>query len=124
MAILTKVPGVKVEVMVDGEPLQEYDDGSEPVVMHETTKYVQVQSQTGKEFSIKVTFTHPFRERNMSFIVALDGNSRINSGHISADELRNYAGHELGSIITKAGIDRYEQKFCFEKLQTSMPSSA
>jgi len=116
MAILAQIPGVTVEIMVDRAPLQEYDDDSERDVTRGCTKYVE--SQTGKEFSMKATFAHPFHQRNVAFSVALDGMAPVKNIDLSEDDLWDDDGHKIGSITSRSGPYMYRQKFCFEKLET------
>lgn len=57
MAVLTEVPGLKVEVIVDDEPLKEYDD-EQPAPPKTVSKYVEAKSDA--RFRICYSFTPPF----------------------------------------------------------------
>jgi hypothetical protein len=66
-------PGLKVEILVDGQPLQEYDyvdAGS--VTSNTTTKYIQAQSNA--HFAERVTSNHdfPFPACSASLSITLD----------------------------------------------------
>jgi hypothetical protein len=55
MAIFPDVPGLQAEIVVDGEPLPEYDDDDDNDADSGTiTKYVEALSD--KEFALKYTF--------------------------------------------------------------------
>jgi hypothetical protein len=116
MAILGNMPGAKVEIIVDGTPLQEYDDDNEPLLSRQITKYIE--SQTGKEFVVKVTFAQPFMRRDVAICVAFDGNPPITTRHVSASDLLKPAGHLKSSSVTRSGSSWYERKFTFNALDT------
>jgi hypothetical protein len=61
MAIHPAHPGITVQIMVNGQPLPEFDDTEavqEPSVM---SKYIEAQA--GSEFEITSTFTDPSPEK-------------------------------------------------------------
>jgi hypothetical protein len=116
MAILESMPGAKVEIIVDGTPVQEYDDDNGPLLSRQITKYIE--SQTGKEFAVKVTFARPFLRRDVAICVAFDGNPPISTRHVSASDLLNPAGHSKSSSVTRSGPSWYERKFTFNALDT------
>lgn len=57
MAILHDCPGLKVEIIVKGEPLREWDDDEE-ASPRAVTKYIEAQS--GANFALKWRFSSPF----------------------------------------------------------------
>lgn len=84
MAIHGEIPGIQVTVCVNGRPLEEFNvdnDPSEhqdPVVRgHEQscTKTVFIESQTGKEFTVKIRVKKPYHmdSPNLSFRTFVDG---------------------------------------------------
>jgi hypothetical protein len=51
--------GLKVEILVDSQPLQEYDDvDAGPLTPNTTTKYIEAQSNA--YFATRVTFNYDF----------------------------------------------------------------
>ncbi|KAH7085200.1 hypothetical protein BKA63DRAFT_574293 [Paraphoma chrysanthemicola] len=56
MAICDDHPGLRAEIIVDGQPLQEYED--EEGAPGTITKYIE--ASTDKEFAMKTTFSPPF----------------------------------------------------------------
>ena len=59
MVIPPFCPGANVEIIVDGQPLPEYDDKSEaPSPPNTITKYIE--AQTGALFAVRVRFTDDF----------------------------------------------------------------
>ena len=80
------IPGIKITVLVDGQPLEEYDckndetkEVAQDIAKHQnkrtTTKYIE--SITGKQFivQLKVDSTFKFDSPNILFDVHVDGNS-------------------------------------------------
>jgi hypothetical protein len=59
MVIPPSCPGVNVEILVDGQPLQEYDEIDEcPVAPNTAIKYIEARSEA--EFAVKVRIDHDF----------------------------------------------------------------
>jgi hypothetical protein len=72
MAILDDVPGLKVEVHVDGSALKEYDDDDGIPQPKRVTKYIE--AVTGASLKIKHHFTKPFpTNHGVTVRVRLDG---------------------------------------------------
>ena len=60
-------PGFKFEVVVDGEPLREYDDNNEEIKAGEVDEYKAsrtiskyIEAVTGQEFSIRLSLGKPY----------------------------------------------------------------
>ena len=75
-------PGFKFEVVVDGEPLKEYDDKNEEVKAREVSEYKAsrtvskyIEAVTGKEFGIRLSVGKPYEMdcSSLSFKVLIDG---------------------------------------------------
>jgi hypothetical protein len=115
MAIFGGIPGVKVEIIVDRAPLQEYDDDSEGGAARKLSVYVEVQ--TGQEFALKATFKDPFPQSNVVISVALAGQSPLKTIYIAEHHLRDHDGHKISYITSRSAPYSYKQKFCFEKLE-------
>ena len=70
MAVLSTLPGVVAEILINGESVQEYDDDSEIQIDHEDEHVVEyqtthtvskyIQSKTGEEFSIRFIVGAPY----------------------------------------------------------------
>jgi hypothetical protein len=59
MVALPSCPGLEVNIIVDGQPLEEYDDIDEgSTIPNAVTKYVEAQSEV--EFAVRVKVTHDF----------------------------------------------------------------
>jgi hypothetical protein len=75
MAIIDHVPGLQVEVIVDGRPLTEYDDDDDDddgAEQFNATKYIEATSD--KPFAIKAVFTQPFPyQHGVEMQVNIDG---------------------------------------------------
>jgi hypothetical protein len=56
MAILDAVPALEFQILVDGQPLPEYENEEEPQDEDTVTKYIEAQS--GKEFASKYKFNN------------------------------------------------------------------
>jgi hypothetical protein len=70
MAITRASPGIQVEVLVEGEPLKEYDDEDEEVTADKVTKFIEAKS--GSEFKIRWTIT-PSLPRGLCLFLHLHG---------------------------------------------------
>lgn len=72
MAICDDHPGLRAEILVDGQPLQEYDD--EEGAPDTISKYVEATS--GKEFAVRVIFCQPFTtQHGVQVRLSVDGAS-------------------------------------------------
>jgi hypothetical protein len=70
MAILESMPGAKVEIIVDGTPVQEYDDDNGPLLSRQITKYIEsdLLNPAGHSKSSSVTRSGPsWYERKFTF---------------------------------------------------------
>jgi hypothetical protein len=90
MAILESMPGAKVEIIVDGTPVQEYDDDNGPLLSRQITKYIESDLL----------------------------NPPTTTRHVSASDLLKPAGHLKSSSVTRSGSSWYERKFTFNALDT------
>ena len=62
MAVLSECLGLKVEVIVNKQPLTEYDNDDEEESPNTVTKYTEAQS--GLEYVLKWTFSEPFQKKH------------------------------------------------------------
>jgi len=116
MAILRDQPGLKVEILVDGSPLQEYDDDDEEIVPTVVTKYIEAKS--GVNFTIRYTILPQFHIKHALVVQSyLDGNSMEN--HVcSEDVLRKCTSSTMTGVREAIAGKYYERKFCFSQLNT------
>ena len=112
MAICDQYPGLKAEVVVDRQPLQEYaDDEAEPGTI---SKYVEAAS--GKEFAMRFTFADPFpTQHGVEIRVSVDGEqSRVLS--YGPEELYNAEGHHKRGVGFQKDGQWYRQNYRFTAL--------
>ena len=114
MAILRDQPGLKVEILVDGGPLQEYDDEDEEVVPTVVTKYIEVKS--GVNFTIRYTFLPQFHIKHALVLQSyLDGKPM--GSHIrSEDEIRKCTSATMTGVREAIDGKCYERRFYFSQL--------
>ncbi|KAL5425427.1 hypothetical protein PMIN04_002607 [Paraphaeosphaeria minitans] len=99
MAVIQGLPGVQVEVVVDGNPLKEYDDPDSPGAPDAATTYIEAKS--GKNFEINAILDkHLPTGHDVSARVSVDG-LRVRRRYI--------ARHKIESsfiLTTKGAMDR------------------
>lgn len=118
MAILDEVPGLEVEILVNGQPLREYTDhGAAAVPAHTVERYVEAQSNA--TFEIHYTFRPPFPvDRSISMIITCDGNG-IDQPLIRPFEMYDPDGHFSKGPVSKIGSRWMLQRYCFSALRIS-----
>lgn len=118
MAILAGVPGLKVEILVNGEPLREYDEDrdedDEPSEPNTITKYVEVVS--GAEFQIKYTFKRPFPSQK-AVDVDFHFDSLTDGVVVNQTILFNPSGHWYVGPESRIGGRTQIQKLSFSDLE-------
>lgn len=103
MAILTSFPGLDVDIIVDGNALQEYDipaNSSERATdITSTIRYIE--AQPGQEFDVRVRVDRHFRHlrNDVPYVVTSDGEFQ-RSRRVKKE---NYA---RGAISTMQGVKR------------------
>lgn len=116
MAILCDQPGLKVEILVDGVPLQEYDDEDEEIVPTVVTKYIEAKS--GVNFTIRYTVLPQFHIKHALKVQSyLDGKPMENRVR-SEDSIRKYMSGTMTGVREAIAGKYYERKFCFSQLNT------
>jgi hypothetical protein len=121
MAIIGELPGLKVDIVVDCVPLQEYADDDEPPTATATTKYIE--SRTGNEIAIRCTFSPPFAHGRVGVNIGLDGNSCVASANYATQPLHQPVSHIKDSFKTAVGACWLKQKFIFAALDFSKLST-
>lgn len=110
MAINEYVPGIEAVIIVDGQPLKEYQDDDEEEQVNETIRYVEAAA--GKTFSIQVKKpkNFPFKYDFLAYHFWVDGEFSGAAVSITMDE----------QISVSQGVvdnDRIH-KYCFLSLET------
>lgn len=114
MAVLSKYPGLEVTVVVNGQPLQEYndDDGENPQ-SSAVTKYVEAQS--GARFWVEFRFKPPFPVYyGVQVLLSIDGKALV-AHCLYANEIYQYISRWKSAGWKRNG-EWVEQRFCFSKL--------
>ncbi|KAL1648463.1 hypothetical protein SLS58_002218 [Diplodia intermedia] len=65
MAIISDIPGLRVEVRVHGQPLDEFPSEDEPDTSDTATRYIEATS--GVEFTVRITYDEALDPRYKSF---------------------------------------------------------
>lgn len=106
MAVLPDCPGLKAEVVVNGEALLEYDDDEHNGHPRTVTKYVEAIS--GANFEIHLSFELPFpKDYGMMVFTKIDGitqNKKIIGKERLFESVFNLSGakeHAAGSSILR-----------------------
>jgi hypothetical protein len=109
MAIFNNVPGLEAEVVVDGEPLHEYeDDDAEPDTM---TKYIEALSD--KEFALRFIFKMD-TPVDHGVQVRMDIDGLVSCVVYSPDDLRK-PWYKRGKTFLKNG-QHFRQNYRFTAL--------
>jgi hypothetical protein len=117
MAIHQDHPGLTVEIMANGEPLQEYDDASEEKVPGEVTKYIEARS--GVEFMIRYKFAAPFSDKkDVGCLAMVDGQCVVNQ-YINRGELLKLGHFYSRGVRVKGASGLVLQNFAFANLRVS-----
>jgi hypothetical protein len=117
MAVIDKIPGLKVQVVVRGQPLQEYQDRFAKIPAKKTEHYVEAQSHA--QFEIRYAFKKPFPvDRAVSMIVTIDGKD-VDEPLIRPHELLEPKGHTSSGPISHVGSRWEVQRYQFAPLNIS-----
>jgi hypothetical protein len=98
MAVLSDVPGLQVQILVQGKALNEYRDRDAKTSGRTVERYVEAQS--GMQFEIRYIFEESFPvDRPLSMIVTIDGKA-VDEPLIRPHEILDPNGHiSYGSIL-------------------------
>jgi hypothetical protein len=115
MAINSECPGLKVEVLVEGQTLQEYDaDDDEDPTPKATTKYIEAQSD--KDFALRTNFSAPFPSQyGVAAHVRVDGMAETGIAYEPRDLYRQQGYIKEGICMKKDGT-WFQQKYHFTAL--------
>jgi hypothetical protein len=118
MAIIDSHPRIKVEILSNDAPLQEYDNDEEEDKPNSVTKYIEAQS--GAAFEIRCSLERPFPKTPLLCKCFVDGKKMegffcgpaSNSGSSCFDKLSGVTHHDqVGTFLSK---------FCFSDLTVGM----
>jgi hypothetical protein len=115
MAINSECPGLKVEVLVEGQALQEYDnDDDEESSPKVTTKYIEAHSD--KDFALRTTFSAPFPSQyGVAAHVRVDGMAETGIAYELGD-LNGQQGYIKEGICMKKDGAWSQYKYHFTTL--------
>jgi hypothetical protein len=101
MAVLTSAPGLRVEIIVNDEPLTEYDNkDDESADAKRVTKYVEARS--GQQFAVEISFEKAFpATHDLRYKVWVDG-TKVEFSYRTKEELEAHKGVTIDGIVTKA----------------------
>jgi hypothetical protein len=101
MAVIDAIPGLKVEVIVDGARLQEYPDPEAPAATssNQVTKYIEAQPYD--TFKIWTQFLEHFSEEHGFYVeIRVDG-YHVSSQVICPEGIKTPAGHNTLELKSK-----------------------
>ena len=117
MAVHDDYPGLTVQVIVHGEPLEEYKHDDEEELPKTIIRYIE--SKPDAEFAIKTTFTPPFEACHVSISISLDGIRVTGLGVLGRDIFRK-DGHVRSYTIWQEEDKWFKSGFCFSDLNIGM----
>ena len=111
MAILPAFPGLTVEILVNGVPLQEYDDEDEELESPNTiAEYIEARS--GTQFSVRCISSQRLPVPDSTMQIFLDGTQVTSTLH-RKDEFRFDDPYIKKGRISVDGQQTVEQAFQF-----------
>jgi len=117
MAIIDEVPGLEVQIVVNGQPLQEHQDRDAKVSARTAERYVEAQSNA--EYEIHYTFKDPFPgDRPVSMIVTIDGQD-VDEPIIRPFELFDPKGHTSYGPVSQQAMRWVVQNYSFSEIDFS-----
>jgi hypothetical protein len=119
MVVPAFCPGVHIEILVNGQPLPEYDDiDAVPSAPNTVTKYIEAQSDTEFAIRLKVTEDFLYPAGDVCMEITIDGEPS-NGAVIRAATIFEPTGRTVhGRSVLIGGITDAIQKFRFNELQT------
>jgi hypothetical protein len=114
MAVLPAHPGLSVQVVVDDQPLPEYDDEDATQDDGSITKYIEACS--GSEFKINLIYDKPFQKnKDLRVCCYIDG-SLVSSLFFCGPHSITGKGYFIGELCRKEGAIWQRRKFHFQDL--------
>ena len=115
MAVLSKVPGLEVQIVVRGEPLREYEERGARVPRDSVERYVE--AQTNAHFEIHYSFTHPFPPDPAVFMFVMIDGKDVDEPLIRPFELFERKGHTSIGPVYKSGSSWKVRKYRFRGIR-------
>jgi hypothetical protein len=121
MVIPPSCPGLNVEILVDGQPLQEYDDvDKNPVPPNTVTKYIEARSNVNFSIRAKFDAKFPFPAGHVQFKTSLD-QQHTQGNLIPAQYLFHPEGTMNEGYFSHTGGETHDlYKYCFVALDLGM----
>ena len=122
MAVIDEVPGLKVEIVVNRDPVLEYKNNDEEAKPGRVTKYIEATS--GVEFRLDYTFSNFTATHGVCAFIELDGKPAEGSFWRKSD----LEGCLNGEPIPINGARSFEngqyieRNFCFSEVYTGRGS--
>jgi hypothetical protein len=117
MAIIDEVPGLEVQIVVNGQPLQEHQDRDAKVSANAVERYDEAHSNT--EYEIHYSFKEPFPgDCIVSMIVTIDGKD-VDQPMIRPFELFDPKGHTSRGPISQQAMRWVVQNYSFSEIDIS-----
>ena len=117
MAIIYEVPGVEVQIVVNGDPLQEYQDRDADIAPKAAECYVEAHSNA--QYEIHYSFQAPFPgNRPVSMKVSVDGKD-LDEPMIRPSELFDPKGHTSYGPVSQQAMRWVEQNYSFSEIDIS-----
>lgn len=120
MAVHGDYPGLKVQIFVNGKPLDEHGYEEEEELPKTTTRYVECHS--GAEFAIKTSFTSPFPRMDLSIRAYLDG-TLVRSIAAFKQSMLEATYTQSTTMEWKDGAEWRASNFLFSNLSVGMLAS-
>ncbi|KAH7084824.1 hypothetical protein BKA63DRAFT_573833 [Paraphoma chrysanthemicola] len=115
MPVIADVQGLEVHIIVDGQPLYEWQDRDAKVSPKTEERYIEAQSN--KEFQIHYSFKPPFpSDRPVSMIVTIDGLD-VDEPLTRPFELFEPTGHTSYGPISSLGSEWVVRNYKFAPIQ-------
>ncbi|OAG07222.1 uncharacterized protein CC84DRAFT_1258387 [Paraphaeosphaeria sporulosa] len=116
MAVIESAPGVQVQVVVDGNPLEEYDDPDSSRAPDAVTVYIEPIS--GKNFEIRTILDkHLPTGHDVSVLVSVDS-VHVTGKHIPRHKIESSRISTVKGIIDIIGGAAIQSSFRFSDVQT------
>jgi hypothetical protein len=113
MAVLDNVPGLEVHILVDDEPLDEYEDTDQPATSDTVTKYIE--AEIGKQFDLRYAFDQTPAYEGVLCQVLTDNNEWHGSHLLDTRKYPGSVSKILGRAVSFVDSAWYARRFCFKE---------
>jgi hypothetical protein len=109
MAVINEIPGLKVEIVANGEPLPEYDNEDVDNSASKITRYIQRSPDS--TFEVIVQFLDEYvATRGVRIEIRLDC-VKVSSRSMALNELERKGGHKFSGVSSKINNRWNESNF-------------